>query len=68
MHRSISALIKNRVEKFKNGESNYKTYSSKWNGNSAAPFVNYIIREGEAVGQMYGILPEVCTLLMISII
>ena len=45
---------KNRVEKFKNGESNYKTYSSKWNGNSAAPFDDYIIREGEAVGQMYG--------------
>ncbi|RKD89978.1 SusC/RagA family TonB-linked outer membrane protein [Mangrovibacterium diazotrophicum] len=48
---------RNRVDKFSNGEYNYKTYSSGWNG-SAAPTSDYIIREGEEVGQMYGYVTD----------
>ncbi|PTN09234.1 TonB-linked SusC/RagA family outer membrane protein [Mangrovibacterium marinum] len=48
---------RNRVDKFRNGELDYKTYSSGWNG-SAAPTSDYIIREGEEVGQMYGYVTE----------
>ncbi len=48
---------KNRVDEFHNGDSNYKTYSSGWNG-SAAPTDDYIIRQGEPVGQMYGYVTD----------
>lgn len=44
---------KNRVEKFQNGDVNFKTYSSGWNG-TAAPTDDYIVRQGEPLGQMYG--------------
>ena len=44
---------RNRVDKFSNGDLNYKTYSSGWNG-SAAPTSDYIVREGHEVGEMYG--------------
>ncbi|MGD9928822.1 MAG: SusC/RagA family TonB-linked outer membrane protein [Mangrovibacterium sp.] len=48
---------KNRVDKFTNGAENFKTYSSGWNG-SAAPTSDYIVRQGEEVGQMYGYVTE----------
>lgn len=48
---------RNRVDKFRNGQLNYKTYSSGWNG-SAAPTSDYIVREGHEVGEMYGYVTE----------
>lgn len=48
---------KNKIDKFQNGAVNYKTYSSGWNG-SAAPTSDYIVREGEEVGQMYGYVTD----------
>jgi len=44
---------RNKVDKFKNGDSNFKTYSSGWNG-SAQPLDDYIVEEGKPLGQMYG--------------
>lgn len=48
---------RNRVDKFRSGSSTEKTYSSGWNG-SAAPTADYIVRQGEEVGQMYGYVTE----------
>ncbi|MCC8174362.1 MAG: TonB-dependent receptor [Odoribacter sp.] len=51
------AFNKNKVEKFRNGEFNYKTYSSGWNG-SAAPTSDFIVQEGKEIGLMYGYVTE----------
>lgn len=48
---------KNRVEEFQNGDVNFKTYTSGWNG-TAQPLEDYIIRQGDPVGQMYGYVTE----------
>lgn len=48
---------RNKIDKFSNGEQNFKTYSSGWNG-SAAPTSDYIIREGHEVGEMFGFITE----------
>lgn len=44
---------KNKIDKFRNGDQNWKTYTSKWNG-SAEPQDDYIVREGHSIGEMYG--------------
>ncbi len=48
---------KNKVDKFRNGDKNFKTYSSGWNG-TAEPTADYIIMEGKPVGQMYGYVTD----------
>ncbi|MGC9151626.1 MAG: SusC/RagA family TonB-linked outer membrane protein [Microbacter sp.] len=47
------AFNKNRVDEFRYGDATYKTYSSGWNGTSQ-PLDDYIIQQGQPVGQMYG--------------
>lgn len=47
------AFNKNNVDKFQNGDVNFKTYTSGWNG-SAAPTEDYILQQGQPIGQMYG--------------
>jgi TonB-dependent starch-binding outer membrane protein SusC len=47
----------NRVAEFRNGESDFKTYTSGWNG-TAQPLEDYIVRKGEPVGQMYGFVTD----------
>ncbi|MDP4186636.1 MAG: TonB-dependent receptor [Bacteroidota bacterium] len=51
------AFNKNKVDKFVNGESNFKTYSSSWNG-SADPQDDYIVEQGKPLGQMYGYVTD----------
>ena len=48
---------KNRVEDFKNGDADFRTYTSGWNG-TAQPLEDYIIRKGQPVGQMYGFVTD----------
>lgn len=43
----------NKVEKFNNGDTNFKLYTSNWNG-SASPTGDFMIQEGQPVGLMYG--------------
>lgn len=43
----------NKVEKFTNGDTNFKLYTSNWNG-SASPVGDFMIQEGQPVGLMYG--------------
>ena len=47
------AFNKNNVDQFVNGESDFKTYGSGWNG-SSDPLEDYLIKKGSPVGQMYG--------------
>jgi TonB-linked SusC/RagA family outer membrane protein len=47
---------KNNVDKFKNGEKNWKTYNSGWLSGSMSD--DYIIQEGKPVGQIYGYTTE----------
>jgi len=51
------AFNRNKVDKFSNGDQNWKTYSSGWNG-SASPTEDFIVREGQPVGQMYGYVTD----------
>lgn len=51
------AFNKNRVDEFRNGDVNYKTYTSGWNG-TAQPLEDYMIRQGSPVGQMYGYVTD----------
>jgi TonB-linked SusC/RagA family outer membrane protein len=44
---------KNRVDDFSVGDANYKLYTSGWNG-TAQPLEDYLIRQGDPTGQMYG--------------
>ncbi|OQP64359.1 SusC/RagA family TonB-linked outer membrane protein [Niastella vici] len=48
---------RNRVDKFKVGDLNYKAYSSGWNG-TAQPLEDYLVKEGQPVGQMYGYVTD----------
>jgi TonB-dependent starch-binding outer membrane protein SusC len=48
---------KNRVEEFKSGDANFKAYTSGWNG-TAQPLEDYIIRQGQPLGQMYGYVTD----------
>ncbi|WP_026473567.1 SusC/RagA family TonB-linked outer membrane protein [Alkaliflexus imshenetskii] len=48
---------RNNVDKFRNGDENFKLYSSGWNG-TAQPQEDYIIQEGRPVGQMYGYVTD----------
>ncbi len=48
---------KNNIDKFRNGNENFKTYSSDWNG-SAQPKDDYIVQEGHPVGQMFGYVTD----------
>jgi TonB-linked SusC/RagA family outer membrane protein len=48
---------KNKVDEFRNGDVNYKTYTSGWNG-TAQPLDDYLIQQGQPVGQMYGYITE----------
>jgi hypothetical protein len=50
-------LNKNRVEEFRNGAADFKTYTSGWNG-TAQPLEDYIIKQGQPVGQMYGYVTD----------
>ena len=51
------AFNKNKVDEFRNGDENFKLYTSGWNG-SAQPQEDYIIMEGKPVGQMYGYVTD----------
>lgn len=51
------AFNKNRVDKFSDGGKTYKLYGSKWNG-SASPTEDYIVQEGQPLGQMYGFITD----------
>jgi len=48
---------KNNIDKFSNGDTNWKLYGSGWNG-SAEPQYDYLVKEGGPVGQMYGYVTE----------
>lgn len=48
---------KNNVDKFRNGDVNYKAFTSGWNG-SVQPLEDYLVREGNPVGQMYGYVTD----------
>lgn len=48
---------KNKIDEYKNGDVNFKTYTSGWNG-SAQPLDDYLIQQGSPVGQMYGYITE----------
>lgn len=48
---------KNNIDKFSNGETNWKLYGSGWNG-SAEPSYDYLVQEGGPIGQMYGYVTE----------
>lgn len=48
---------KNNIDKFSNGDTNWKLYGSGWNG-SAEPAFDYLVQEGGPVGQMYGYVTE----------
>ncbi len=48
---------KNNIDKFSNGENNYKLYGSGWNG-SAEPSYDYLVEEGGPVGQMFGYVTD----------
>ncbi|MEI8085299.1 MAG: TonB-dependent receptor [Paludibacter sp.] len=48
---------KNNIDKFSNGENNFKLYGSGWNG-SAEPTFDYLVKEGGPIGQMYGYVTE----------
>src|SRR5581483_996057 len=48
---------RNNVDKFRNGSANYKTYTSGWNG-TAQPTEDYLIQQGQPVGQMYGYVTD----------
>lgn len=48
---------KNNVDKFRNGDQNWKTYNSGWNG-TAEPTADYILMEGKPIGQMYGYVTD----------
>jgi TonB-dependent starch-binding outer membrane protein SusC len=50
-------MNRNKVDEFRSGDANFKTYSSGWNG-SAQPADDYLIREGDPVGQMYGYVTD----------
>lgn len=59
---SISAAFnigfnKNKVDEYRNGDVNYKAYTSGWNG-TAQPLEDYLIQQGSPVGQMYGYITE----------
>lgn len=47
----------NKVKEFRNGDKNFKLYTSNWNG-SASPVGDFIIQEGQPVGQMYGYVTD----------
>jgi hypothetical protein len=51
---------KNKAEQFSNGGSDSKTYSSFWNGSgsTAQPQDDYLIKQGQPVGQMYGYVTD----------
>lgn len=51
------AFNRNRVDLFKNGDVDFKTYTSGWNG-TAQPLEDYLIRQGYPVGQMYGYVTD----------
>jgi TonB-linked SusC/RagA family outer membrane protein len=48
---------KNRVDAFRVGDVNYKAYTSGWNG-TAQPLEDYLIQQGQPVGQMYGYVTD----------
>lgn len=48
---------KNNIEEYKNGDSNFKTFSSGWNG-TAQPLDDYIVQKGQPVGQMFGYVTD----------
>ncbi|ASB51021.1 SusC/RagA family TonB-linked outer membrane protein [Alkalitalea saponilacus] len=48
---------RNNVDEFRNGDENFKLYSSGWNG-TAQPREDFIIQEGRPVGQMYGYVTD----------
>lgn len=48
---------RNKVDEYRNGNVNYKTYTSGWNG-TAQPLEDYLIEQGSPVGQMYGYTTE----------
>ncbi|THU34125.1 TonB-dependent receptor [Niastella caeni] len=50
-------LNKNNVDEFKNGDINYKTYTSGWNG-TAQPLEDFLVQQGQPVGQMYGYVTD----------
>lgn len=47
----------NKVDQFRNGDQNFKLYTSNWNG-SASPVGDFLIREGQSVGQMFGYVTD----------
>ena len=51
------AFNKNRVDEFRYGSATSKTYSSGWDGTSQ-PLDDYIIQQGQPVGQMYGYVAD----------
>lgn len=51
------AFNKNRVDEFRNGDVNFKAYTSGWNG-TAQPLEDYLVQEGSPVGQMYGYVTD----------
>ncbi len=51
-------INKNNVDDFVNGDKDYATYSSGWNGATTAPLDDYMIKKGKPVGQMYGYVTD----------
>lgn len=51
------AFNKNKIDSFSNGSSNFKTYSSNWNG-SADPKEDFLVRQGYSVGKIYGYVTD----------
>lgn len=48
---------RNKVEEFRNGDVDFKAYTSGWNG-TAQPLEDYLVRQGYPVGQMYGYITD----------
>lgn len=50
-------INRNRVEEYKNGDANFKLFTSGWNG-TAQPLEDYLIQQGLPVGQMFGYVTD----------
>jgi TonB-linked SusC/RagA family outer membrane protein len=48
---------RNNVDEFRNGDVNFKAYTSGWNG-TAQPLEDFLVQQGSPVGQMYGYVTD----------
>ncbi len=51
------AFNKNKIDKFVNGSSTKKAYTSGWNG-SAEPLEDFLVEQGGSVGKIYGYVTD----------